>query len=127
MATGFTGRQTVAYFSDTRSTLKWAIGGATHPVSRTKRECPILIAMLRSTGIDAIVSRTRVLLSTAGLSRSTARIRRCLRPVRDPLCNITAKPWVRKLIDRYHEKAALKDRIIPCCGFDSVPSDLEPC
>jgi len=33
--------------------------------------------------------------------------------------------WVRELIDRYHQRAALEGtRIIPFCGFDSVPSDL---
>jgi short subunit dehydrogenase-like uncharacterized protein len=34
-------------------------------------------------------------------------------------------PWVRGLIDRHHAQAAADGtRIIPCCGFDSVPSDL---
>jgi short subunit dehydrogenase-like uncharacterized protein len=34
-------------------------------------------------------------------------------------------PWVKTLIDRYHAQAATDGtRIIPCCGFDSVPSDL---
>jgi short subunit dehydrogenase-like uncharacterized protein len=34
-------------------------------------------------------------------------------------------PWVRELIDRHHTQAAREGtRIIPCCGFDSVPSDI---
>ncbi|MEP0820821.1 MULTISPECIES: hypothetical protein [Trichocoleus] len=34
-------------------------------------------------------------------------------------------PWVRTLIDPYQAQAAADGtRIIPCCGFDSVPSDL---
>ena len=34
-------------------------------------------------------------------------------------------PWVRSLIESHHERAARDGtRIIPCCGFDSVPSDL---
>jgi short subunit dehydrogenase-like uncharacterized protein len=34
-------------------------------------------------------------------------------------------PWVHEMITRYHERAAAAGvRIIPCCGFDSVPSDL---
>ncbi|MFM7426469.1 MAG: saccharopine dehydrogenase family protein [Elainella sp.] len=34
-------------------------------------------------------------------------------------------PWIRTLIDRYHAQAAADGtRIIPCCGFDSIPSDL---
>jgi hypothetical protein len=33
--------------------------------------------------------------------------------------------WVRGLIDRYHARCAAEGtRIIPFCGFDSVPSDL---
>jgi short subunit dehydrogenase-like uncharacterized protein len=34
-------------------------------------------------------------------------------------------PWAKNLIDCYHEQAAADGtRIIPFCGFDSVPSDL---
>jgi short subunit dehydrogenase-like uncharacterized protein len=34
-------------------------------------------------------------------------------------------PWVRRLIDRHHAQAAADGtRIVPGCGFDSVPSDL---
>ena len=33
--------------------------------------------------------------------------------------------WVKGLIDRFHEKAALDGtRIIPSCGYDSIPSDM---
>ena len=34
-------------------------------------------------------------------------------------------PWMREIASRYHERAAADGtRIIPACGFDSVPSDL---
>lgn len=34
-------------------------------------------------------------------------------------------PWMRDLIDRYDERAAAAGtRIVPACGFDSVPSDI---
>ena len=41
-------------------------------------------------------------------------------------CDITGEtPWVRSLIDRYHDKASAEGtRLIPCSGFDSIPSDL---
>jgi len=33
--------------------------------------------------------------------------------------------WVRRVIDRHHVRAARDGtRIVPFCGFDSVPSDL---
>lgn len=34
-------------------------------------------------------------------------------------------PWLKAMIDKYHEQAQQSGaRIIPCCGFDSIPSDL---
>lgn len=34
--------------------------------------------------------------------------------------------WVKGLIQKHHEAASKKSvRIIPSCGFDSIPSDLE--
>ncbi len=34
-------------------------------------------------------------------------------------------PWVRRIIQQYHEAAEKAGvRIVPCCGFDSVPSDI---
>ncbi len=34
-------------------------------------------------------------------------------------------PWVRGIIERHHDAAAAKGlRIVPCCGYDSIPSDL---
>ena len=33
--------------------------------------------------------------------------------------------WVKGLIEKHHEEASSKGiRIIPSCGFDSIPSDL---
>lgn len=34
-------------------------------------------------------------------------------------------PWIREIIDKYHNAAAEKRiKIIPCCGFDCVPVDM---
>jgi short subunit dehydrogenase-like uncharacterized protein len=34
-------------------------------------------------------------------------------------------PWIREIIDKYHNSAAEKRiKIIPCCGFDCVPVDM---
>jgi short subunit dehydrogenase-like uncharacterized protein len=41
-------------------------------------------------------------------------------------CDLTGEPhWIRRMLDRY-EGAARKSgaRIVHCCGFDSIPSDL---
>ena len=36
------------------------------------------------------------------------------------------EPWfIRRIIDKYHDAAAAKGvRVVPCCGYDSIPSDL---
>jgi hypothetical protein len=41
-------------------------------------------------------------------------------------CDLSAEaPWIRKIIDEFHEKAAAKGiRIVHACGFDSVPSEV---
>lgn len=41
-------------------------------------------------------------------------------------CDVTGEvPWVRRMIDRYGEVAQRTGaRLVHCCGFDSVPSDL---
>jgi short subunit dehydrogenase-like uncharacterized protein len=129
-ATGFTGRQTVAYFaSHAPSGLRWAIAGRSQVrLNALGAKVPVLTADASDQqAIDAIVSRTRVLLSTAGpfALYGTGFVDACVR-LRTHYVDITGEThWVRMLIDRYHEKAyAEGTRIIPCCGFDSVPSDL---
>lgn len=129
-ATGFTGRQTVAYFAQhAPAGLKWAIAGRNRAkLESLNAQVPLLAAdAADQPGIDALVARTRVLLSTAGpfALYGTGIVDACVR-LGTHYVDITGETaWVRTLIDRYHEKAAAEGtRIIPCCGFDAVPSDL---
>lgn len=129
-ATGFTGRQTVKYFQQhAPATLRWAIAGRNQQrLDALNANVPILTADASDQqAIDAIVKRTRVLLNTAGpfALYGTGFVDACVR-FNTHYADITGEThWVRKLIGRYHEKAqADGTRIIPCCGFDSVPSDL---
>jgi short subunit dehydrogenase-like uncharacterized protein len=129
-ATGFTGRQTVKYFkAHAPADLKWAIAGRNQSrLEALNANVPILLADASDQqAIDEIVARTRVLLNTAGpfALYGTGFVDACVR-FQTHYADITGEThWVRKLIDRYHEKAQAEGtRIIPCCGFDSVPSDL---
>jgi short subunit dehydrogenase-like uncharacterized protein len=134
-ASGFVGKQTVQYFSRFCASLpiRWAIAGRNRQKLEAVREevgvtVDILIADSQDQqAIDSIVAQTRVLLSTAGpfaLYGNTL-VDACVRH-KTHYVDITGEtPWVRTLIDRYHLQAAADGtRIIPCCGFDSVPSDL---
>jgi short subunit dehydrogenase-like uncharacterized protein len=129
-ATGFTGRQTVAYFAEhAPSGLRWAIAGRNQAkLEALHSPAPILVAdSSDQSAIDAIVAHTRVLLTTAGpfALYGNALVDACVR-FGTHYADITGETaWVRTLIDRYHRKAAAEGtRIIPFCGFDSIPSDL---
>jgi short subunit dehydrogenase-like uncharacterized protein len=137
-ASGFTGRQTVQYFAGNThpSQLRWAIAGRNRQALEAARthagenaqSADVLVADAQDQpAVDAIVSKTRILVSTAGpFSLYGSKIvDSCVR-YKTHYVDITGETsWVRVLIDRYHERAAAEGtRIIPCCGFDSVPSDL---
>ena len=137
-ASGFTGRQTVQYFArNTRpSDLRWAIAGrnrlaleaAREQAGENARSIDILVADAQDQqAVDAIVSRTRVLLTTAGpFSLYGSKIVDACVRYKTHYVDITGETfWVRELMDRHHDRAAADGtRIIPCCGFDSIPSDL---
>ena len=137
-ASGFTGRQTVEYFArNTRpSEVRWAIAGrnrqaleaARAQAGESARAADILTADAQDQqAVDAIVSQTRVLLTTAGpFSLYGAKIVDACVRFKTHYVDITGETfWVRDLIDRYHDRAAADGtRIIPCCGFDSIPSDI---
>ena len=137
-ATGFVGKQTVEYFAKytSASEIRWAIAGR----DRQKLEAVktqagaganfagILVADSQDqSAVDEMVAQTHVLLNTAGpfALYGTPIVDACVR-FRTHYVDITGEtPWVKTLIARYHEQAAAEGtRIVPFCGFDSVPSDL---
>jgi short subunit dehydrogenase-like uncharacterized protein len=77
--------------------------------------------------VDDIAKRTRVLLTTAGpfARYGSTLVDACVR-FNTHYVDITGEgAWVAQLLARYHDRAAATGtRIVPGCGFDSVPSDL---
>ena len=137
-ASGFTGRQTIQYFAGhvRASELRWAIAGrnpqaleaAKAQAGDDAKSIDVLIADAHDQeALDRIASQARVVLSTAGpfALYGNELVDACVR-FGAHYVDITGEtPWVKDLIDRHHEKAASSGtRIVPCCGFDSVPSDL---
>jgi short subunit dehydrogenase-like uncharacterized protein len=136
-AGGFTGRQTVAYFAaHAPPGLRWALAGRHREKLKAARAAapgpsqPAEVLLADSgdpTSVDAVVSRARVVLSTAGpfALYGTPVVDACVR-FRTHYVDITGEtPWVADLIARHQARAAEASvRIIPFCGFDSVPSDL---
>jgi len=136
-ASGFTGKQTVEYFArHAPPDLRWAVAGRNrekleavkNEVGGAAKSAHLLVADSHDqTAIDAIISRTRSLLTTAGpfALYGNAIVDACVR-FKTHYVDITGETvWVKELIDRYHAQAAADGtRIIPFCGFDSIPSDL---
>lgn len=140
-ATGFVGRQTVAYVAaHAPPGLRWALAGRSLSRLQAVRDAVvsaggaaadgagILVAAaddehaLRALAADAVV-----VLSTAGpFARCGSGLVAACVAQRTHYVDITGEtPWVRGLIDAHHARAARDGtRIIPCCGFDAVPSDL---
>lgn len=130
-ASGFTGRQTVAYCKQFAPRgLRWAIAGR----NRSKLEsvnsagADVLIADAQDdSALNRLAAQTRVVATTAGPFSlyGTKLLEACVRN-RTHYCDITGEtPWIRQQIDRHHAQAAADGtRIVPCCGFDSIPSDF---
>ena len=133
-ATGFVGRQTVAYFAKQKHGLRWALAGRSASKLEALREAcgakaaGIIVAdATDAIALEALAAQTKVVLSTAGPFAlfGSGLVAACVAQ-RTHYVDITGEtPWVRGLIDRHHAQAEREGtRIIPCCGFDSVPSDL---
>jgi short subunit dehydrogenase-like uncharacterized protein len=133
-ATGFTGRQAAEYLDDHADAgLRWAIAGRNAnklaQVRADLRAQPdVIVADAEDTiAIEALVAKTRVVLTTAGpfARYGEALLRSCATQGVDYVDITGETPWVRRMIDSYHDKAVNSGaRIVPFCGFDSVPSDL---
>lgn len=135
-ATGFVGRQTVEWMARHAPGVRWALAGRDGARLEAVREAagagaaqaPIIVADAQdAAALDALASRTRVVLSTAGPFAlfGGPLVAACVRHGTHYVDITGETPWVRGLVEAHHAQAARQGtRIIPCCGFDSVPSDL---
>ncbi len=133
-ATGFTGRLAAAYLAaHAPKELRIAIAGRSGAkLEALKRDLPREVGVIVADSSDReavgrMVSAARVILSTAGpfATYSDSVVEACVAG-RTDYADITGETaWARTLIDRFHDQAARDGtRIVPFCGFDSVPSDL---
>jgi short subunit dehydrogenase-like uncharacterized protein len=137
-ASGFVGRQTVAYFArhpQVRTLgLRWAIAGrSADKLEAVRRDCGapkvgVVVAEAHDrAAMDTLAQSARVVLSTAGpfALYGSELVAACVRNGTHYVDITGETPWVHDLIERHHAEAQRKGaRIIPFCGFDSIPSDL---
>lgn len=140
-ATGFTGRLVCEHIAaNYNSSIRWAMAGRSRQKLEEVRDLiaercqvdlsdiPLVVADLSDrASLDEMASGTEVIISTAGP------FTRLGTPIVDAAVrnechyvDITGEaPWVKKMIQKYDSEAESKGlRIIPCCGYDSIPSDL---
>ena len=140
-ASGFTGRLVCEHVArDYKGKVNWAMAGRSKEKLESIRaelaekygddlnKTPILIGNLEDqSSLDQIATQTKVIISTAGpfAKYGTPVVNAAVRG-KAHYCDITGEvPWVKSMINKHHEDAESKGiRVVNCCGYDSIPSDL---
>jgi short subunit dehydrogenase-like uncharacterized protein len=138
-ATGFTGQLTAEYLAKAAPSLRWALAGRSkeklEAVRRSLAAVDGKLAALDLMVADAadpaalalVAKKARVVCTTVGpyLKYGRALAAACAE-AGTHYCDLTGETtFVRASIDENHARAqATGARIVHCCGFDSIPSDL---
>jgi len=133
-ATGFTGQQAARWLArNAPGGLRWTLAARReHALREVAREVGLEADLIvadstDAESIDAMVAQTRCVASFAGpfFRYSAPVVEACVRHDTHYVDITGETPWVRDLIQAYHDTAREQGtRIVPMCGFDSVPSDL---
>ena len=133
-ASGFTGQLCVRYFAENVGQgLRWAIAGRNEVklkkiINALTLDVDIIVADGNDAeALDKLTLKTKVVLSTAGpFHRYGSKLVASCVKNSTHYVDITGESfWVKELIDKHHAEAASKGiRIVPSCGYDSLPSDL---
>ena len=96
--------------------------------SAPEKDIPILIAdSSDQDSLDAIVVQTKAIISTVGPFAKYGKplVDSCVRLGTDYVDSTGETHFIHDLIDSYHDKAYEAGiKIVPSCGFDSLPSDI---
>lgn len=138
-ATSFVGQLLTRYLFNrhgVNQSLRWAIAGRNpSKLSELKqslgieaKNLSILIAESEDeSSLAAMCQHTKVIVSTVGpyAQYGSTLVKVCAQSGTD-YCDLTGEPqWIARMLAAYEDNAkASGARIIHCCGFDSVPSDL---
>jgi short subunit dehydrogenase-like uncharacterized protein len=136
-ATSFVGQILCRYLVDQFGPrLTWAAAGRSLAKLEALRAelgpeaaaLPLLVAdAADEASVAALCRQARVIVSTVGpyALYGEPLVRQCAEQGVD-YCDLTGEPqWIARMIQRYEATArASGARIVHCCGFDSIPSDL---
>ena len=144
-ATSFVGRIVCRYLLQTypggegTGQLRWAMAGRSRERLQTlQRELsaqglpcesvPLIVAdVCDAPALDALCASTKVVISTVGpyALHGEPMLKACVARGIDYV-DLTGEPqWIARMIRQYETAArASGARIVHCCGFDSIPSDI---
>jgi short subunit dehydrogenase-like uncharacterized protein len=138
-ATSFVGRILCRYLMEefgTHGELKWAAAGRSKAKLEELRDSlgakastlPLLVAdAADDASLRKLCASTRVVVSTVGpyALYGEPLVRACAESGTD-YCDLTGEvQWIRRMVQRYEATARKTGaRIVHCCGFDSIPSDM---
>lgn len=140
-ASGFTGQLVAEYLVRNylqrdagKMDLRLALAGRNEAKLRAVAETvgapqlPLLLGdSLDAKSLDAICERTKVVISTVGpYAKYGAELVGAAVRNRTHYCDLTGEAqFIRAMIDAHHDAARESGaRIVHCCGYDSIPSDL---
>ena len=133
-ASGFTGKLVAAYLIEAHPDVTWAIAGRNRQKLDALRrelnrsELPIVIAdSADPASLAAMAASTKTLISTVGpyAKFGTPVLEACAQEGTH-YCDLTGEAqWMAEVYERIEPIAkASGARLVHCCGFDSIPSDL---
>ena len=133
-ASGFTGKLVAAYLIEAHPDVTWAIAGRNQQKLDALRrelnqpELPIVIAdSADPASLAAMAANTKTLISTVGpyAKFGTPVLEACAQEGTH-YCDLTGEAqWMAEVYERIDPIAkASGARLVHCCGFDSIPSDL---
>jgi short subunit dehydrogenase-like uncharacterized protein len=136
-ATSFVGQILTRYLAErVGGELDWAIAARSaaklaslkDSLGPRAAQLPTVIADSADDGsLRGLCSQTRVVISTVGpyALYGEPLVRACVETGTD-YCDLAGEvQWIRRMIERYEGRARESGaRIVHCCGFDSIPSDL---
>jgi short subunit dehydrogenase-like uncharacterized protein len=138
-ATSFVGQILCRYLWDqfgTQGEMKWAAAGRSREKLENLRSSlgiaaaalPLVVAdAANEASLRSLCASTRLVVSTVGpyALYGEPLIKACVETGTD-YCDLTGEvQWIRRMVQRYEATARQSGaRIVHCCGFDSIPSDL---
>lgn len=138
-ATGFTGRLVAEHLLARHGVgqdLRWALAGRDRDKLASIRsglgdaacDLPLIVADSHDrASLDTLATQARVVVSTVGpyTLHGSDLVAACAAAGTD-YCDLSGEvPWMQRMIDAHAGTAeASGARIVHCCGFDSIPSDL---